>query len=127
MERLGAELAEEREKKEQLKAQLEETSRLLLEAKANHLADNERQSALLLEQIGLLETSKNYHDLDICIWEDERRTLTGRIEDTTEELRSRDEEIRDLNCRIMGYEHTKWGAFCPVSLGLWAEDLLNKN
>ena len=106
---------------------MEETSRLLLEAKANHLADNERQSALLLEQIGLLETSKNYHDLDICIWEDERRTLTGRIEDTTEELRSRDEEIRDLNCRIMGYEHTKWGAFCPVSLGLWAEDLLNKN
>ena len=127
VEQLAAELVEEREEKEHLKTQLEEASRLLLEAKTNHIADNERQSELLQEQIRLLETSKNYHDLDICLWEDERKTLTGKIGDMTEELKNKEEEIGDLNWRIMGYEHTKWGAFCPVSLGLWAEDLLNKN
>ena len=131
VERLAEELAEEREEKEQLKAQLEESSRLLLEAQTNHIADNERQSELLQEHIGLLETSKHYHDMDLCLWEDERKTLTGKIEDMTEELKNKDEEIGDLNWRIMGYEHTQSGlnvgAFCPVSLGLWAEDLLNKN
>ena len=63
--------------------------------------------------------------MDIYIWEEERRTLTGRIGDMTEEMRTKDEEIEDLSCRVLGYEHTQWGAFCPVSLGIWAENCLN--
>lgn len=131
VERLEAELAEEKEEKEQLKAQLEEAARLLLKEQTDRIADNGRQSELLQEQMGLLETSKHYHDMDLCLWEDERETLTGRIGDMTEELKNKDEEIGDLNWRIMGYEHTQsglnLGAFCPISLGLWAEGLLNKN
>ena len=129
VERLGAELAEEKEEKKQLKAQLEEAARLLLKEQTDRIADNGRQSELLQEQMGLLETSKHYHDMDLCLWEDERETLTGRIGDMTEELKNKDEEIGDLNWRIMGYEHTQsglnLGAFCPISLGLWAEGLLN--
>ena len=128
-ERLGAELAEEKEEKKQLKAQLEEAARLLLKEQTDRIADNRRQSELLQEQMGLLETAKHYHDMDLCLWEDERGTLTGRIGDMTEELRNKDEEIGDLNWRIMGYENTQsglnLGAFCPISLGLWAEGLLN--
>ena len=119
------ELAEEMEEKKYLNAQIQETSRLLQESEANRLADRERLNAKLLEQIKLLEVTESYHLADTLSWEEEKRTLTERMEAMTEEMRTMTEETEELRSRVQGSERPQWGAFCPVLLGNWAENYIN--